>query len=229
MMIVYQLSSHKVRDASLLSFGLCLATVGYTLVYVWWAVGARVWQFVLPMMLGTAAFPFLGAPTRSLFTKAVNTKPALADYGGTMQAVLSMAASVAGFTTPGLVASFVLRSPEQVEASRHHRELSPLALLAPLLSLLTLAGLMYIAWKHKRLDVTDADVELGKTTAVTDETTGLMPDRQRRYSCPAPFSKRYSCHAEANRRQSACLMGIPQSSMLYEHELEAGDISAEED
>lgn len=223
MIVVYQLSSRKVRDASLLSFGLCLSTVGYTLVYVLWVMGAPAWHFIMPMMLGTAAFPFLGAPTRSLFTKAVDTKPSLADFGGTMQAVLSMSASVAGFVTPGLVARYVLRSPAQVEASRNHRELSPLALFAPFLSLATLAGLIYISWKHKRMGMTDADVELGDKAGADERTRLTMADigddgRQRRYSCPATSSRRYSCHAEAHRRQSACLMGIPQSSMLYEHD-----------
>jgi len=220
MLFVYQLSSHKVRDASLLSFGLCLSAFGYTLLYLWWTMGAPVWHFIVPMIVGTSAFPFLGAPSRSLFTKAVETKPSLAKYGGTMQAVLSMAASVAGFVTPGLVARYVLRNPGQVESSRKHREMSPLALFAPLLSLSTLAGLMYIAWKHKRMDVVDAAVELGSNVKEADEGTSLMPgadDRQKRYSCPGP-SRRYSCHEESYRRQSACLMGIPQSSMLYEHD-----------
>lgn len=111
-------------------------------------MGAPAWHFIIPMMLGTSSFPFLGAPTRSLFTKAVDTKPALAEFGGTMQAVLSMSVSVAGFVTPSLVARFVLRSPSQVEASPSHREISPLALCAPLLSVATLAGLFYIQWSE---------------------------------------------------------------------------------
>lgn len=225
MMLVFHLSSRKVPDSSLCTFGLCLSTVGYSLVYFLWVMNAPVWHFVTPMMLGISSFPFLGAPTRSLFTKAVDSKPSLAEYGGTMQAVLSMSASVAGFVTPGLVARFVLRSPEQVEASRFHRELSPLALFAPLLSLSTLAGMAYIQWKHKRMGIPGADVELGEKTEANERTRLLAADsgapqdnrESRRHSCPEQSSERWSCHTEAHRRQSACLMGFPQTSMLYEH------------
>ena len=233
MMIVYQLSSRKVRDQSLLAFGSSLSAVGYTLLYLSWVCcGVPSWHFFVPMMLSASAFPFLAAPTRSLFTKAVDSKPALANYGGTMQAVLSMSASVAGFVTPGLVAKYVLRSPAQVEASRHHRELSPLALFAPGLSLLVLAGLSYLAWKHKHKGGIAADVELGDTVGerttlvaagVDDEK--LPSQRSKRHSYPSTFCRRYSCHAEAYRRQSACLMGFPQSSTLYEHDREAQDES----
>ena len=218
MLIVYQLSSRKVRDASLLTFGLCMATVGYTLLFLWWQRDVPTWHFVIPIMLGASSFPFLGAPTRSLFTQAVDTKPALAPYSGTMQAVLSMAASIAGFVTPGLVARFVLRTPDQVDASRHHRELSPLALFAPFLSLSTLTGLAYIQWKHKKMDV-GTDVELGETTQADEQSAlirGGTDGRQRRRTVMPNTSETYSCHTEAYRRQSACLMGIAQTSMLYE-------------
>jgi hypothetical protein len=55
-----------------------------------------------------------------------------------------MAASVSGFLAPGLIAAFVLRTPDQVSASRHGRELAPAALAAPLSSLLVLVGVVYL-------------------------------------------------------------------------------------
>lgn len=231
-MLVFQLSSRKVSDSSLCTFGLCLSTVGYSLVYFLWVENAPVWHFILPMTLGVSSFPFLGAPTRSLFTKAVDSKPALAEYGGTMQAVLSMSASVAGFVTPGLVARFVLRSPEQVEASRNHRELSPFALFAPLLSLSTLAGMAYIHFKHKRVGEMGEGVELEATaderTSLLVSSTTMTPDetgKLRRHSVPTT-SHRFSARTEAHRRHSACLMGIAQASTLYE---KAGEDDEDED
>jgi hypothetical protein len=55
-----------------------------------------------------------------------------------------MAASVSGFLAPGLIAAFVLRTPDQVSASRHGRELAPGALAAPLSSLIVLIGVVYL-------------------------------------------------------------------------------------
>lgn len=75
---------------------------------------------------------------------AVNAKPALRNYHGSMQAVLSMAASVAGFTTPGIVATYCLRHPEDVVASSDKRELTMFSLFAPFLSLLSLLGIVYL-------------------------------------------------------------------------------------
>jgi hypothetical protein len=118
-----------------------------------------------------------------------------------MQAILSMFASVAGVVTPGIVAAYVLRHPIEVEQSRDHRELTPLALFAPGTSLLTLSGLVYMAWKHRH----PVDEELG----AADEMTHLNEQ--------PPREQRYSGHIEAHRRNSASLMGIPQTSMLDEH------------
>jgi hypothetical protein len=55
-----------------------------------------------------------------------------------------MAASVSGFLAPGLIAAFVLRTPDQVSVSRHGRELAPGALAAPLSSLIVLIGVVYL-------------------------------------------------------------------------------------
>jgi len=102
------------------------------------------WNFYLPVLLAASSFPYMAAPTRSIFTMAVNAKPALRNYHGSMQAVLSMAASVAGFTTPGIVAHYCLRHPEDVVASSDKRELTMFSLFAPFLSLLSLLGIVYL-------------------------------------------------------------------------------------
>lgn len=230
MILVYQLSARKVSDERLLFFGLSLSTFGYTLMYFLWNADAPAWHLIIPIVLGVCSFPFLGAPTRSVFTKMVDTKPLLDNHRGTMQAVLSMSASVAGFVTPGFVAAFVLRHPEQVEASAHHREMTPLALFAPAMSVLTLIGLAYMQWKLSRrphvIESDDADVE----ESMADERTRLMQvsaanTSTRRFSSERP-RQRLSCHQEAHRRQSAILMGFPQQSMLDEldaHENEVTD------
>ena len=65
--------------------------------FLLWVVEAPVWHFVLPVAIAVAGFPFTAAPNRSTFTKAVDSKPILAEAQGSMQAILSMFASVAGF------------------------------------------------------------------------------------------------------------------------------------
>ena len=55
-----------------------------------------------------------------------------------MQALLSMASSVGGFTAPFFVTHYCLRSPEEVTASSRGLEFTPLALLSPALGLAVL-------------------------------------------------------------------------------------------
>jgi Na+/melibiose symporter-like transporter len=81
----FYLSSIGVDDFDLLLVGLILSVVSYLLLYGWWQRGTAPWKFVTPVMLSTGAFPFLGAPTRSLYTKVVAAKSRLRNHQGTMQ------------------------------------------------------------------------------------------------------------------------------------------------
>ena len=157
MFVVIQLSKRGVSDSNMLSGGLILSTVGYTALYLLWIKDTMIWKFYLPVILGASSFPFLAATTRSIFTVAVSTKPALRKYHGSMQAVLSMAVSVAGFVTPGIVATLCLRDPEDVVASTDQRELTTFSLFAPALSLLTLAGMIYLRVSGTISNKKDAD------------------------------------------------------------------------
>jgi hypothetical protein len=143
MLLVFKLSKH-VPDAVLLIGGHACSAVAYFFLWFLWRRDAHVWQFVVPMFFGAGAFPFLGAPTRSIFTHAVDRAWALDKYHGTMQAVLSMCSSVAGFVTPGLVATFCLRHPDEVTASESKRELNSTTLFATVLSLTCIVGVAYI-------------------------------------------------------------------------------------
>merc|ERR1712232_1133389 len=90
MLIVFQLSARKVSDGSLLIYGLIQGGIGYAVIYFCWTKDGSYLQFMIPIMIGAGSFPFLGAPTRSLFTKIVDSKPALDHHHGFMQAMLSM-------------------------------------------------------------------------------------------------------------------------------------------
>ena len=54
------------------------------------AGGVNYISFSSPVFLGALSFPFIGAPTRSLFSASVDSTPELAGFEGTMQALLSV-------------------------------------------------------------------------------------------------------------------------------------------
>lgn len=145
MLIVFHLSSKlKLSNPTLLSIGHGISAMAYTFIYLSWTSHARAWHFLFPLVCSAGSFPFMAAPTRSFFTVAVDSKSALVKYHGTMQALLSMGASVAGFVTPGLVAKYCLRTPSEIDASVNGRELSAWSLFAPVLNSLTLMGVAYV-------------------------------------------------------------------------------------
>ncbi|KAG7360961.1 major facilitator superfamily transporter [Nitzschia inconspicua] len=143
MMFVMFLFMKKVSDTLSVMFGNIFGIVGGLLVYYLWTYQAPVWHFVLPYILSITGFPFIVSSNRSNFTKAVKSKPELANVQSTMQAIMSMTASMGGFVAPSFVAMFVMRSPEDVETSRNHRELSPAAWSIPLSSAACLFGLWF--------------------------------------------------------------------------------------
>jgi len=167
MFVVIQLSKRGVSDENMLCGGLVASAVAYTVIYLSWIKDSTPYNFYLPIVLGSASYPYMAATTRSIFTSAVKTKPALKEYHGLMQAVLSMAASVAGFTTPGIVTAYCLRSPEEVLASSDLRELAPFSLIAPAMPLVVLLGMVYL--RVTGVIGNAKNVESKASTATTDE------------------------------------------------------------
>jgi len=208
MLFVYQLSIKGFSDETLLKIGQGISVVAYTLMWAMWVWKTPEWKFVLPILIATCAFPFLAAPSRSVFTKAVDSIPELAESQGVMQAVLSMAASVAGFATPGLVATYVLRHPTQVEASHDHRELAPTALVAPCGSFVVLVAVFMIDIKAKAAGIKD--------DKIVGEATSLLLDSELN---DEGVERNFSVSVEVNRRLSGAMMaGICQTSLVGEHD-----------
>ena len=108
---VHKLSQIGVTDLTLLLWGLFANALGYFLLYITWKRDASVAAFIIPVFISAGSFAFLGAPNRSLFSKSVDATPELSGLEGTMQALLSMASSVGGFTAPSVVTHYCLRSP----------------------------------------------------------------------------------------------------------------------
>jgi len=189
MFSVMKLSKAGVSDSNLLCGGLVASIFAYTSLYFLWTKNSSAWHFYVPIFLGSSSFPYMMVTTRSIFTVSVDSKPALKQYHGFMQAVLSMAASVAGFTTPGIVAAYILRSPDEVEASSDMRELTSVALSAPALSIVVLLGMVYLRVTGAVSD-TKSDVKASKTVAteesldresLTETSSLLSPSKHPRY------------------------------------------------
>ena len=224
MFVVFELSRCKVKDEYILAYGLVQSIIGYSLIWFQWVAGGRPWQFIVPILISVSSFPFLAAPTRSLFTKAVDNIEALEGHQGTMQAVLSMAASVAGFTAPSLVAAFVLKHPSVVGVTTSSRELSKFALVAPALSGVVLIGIIIIQCRsagteNKTEDGVDtvvdtvADTEASRLLSATEEEDELADKTKKRQLPPGKLPARIQFH----RHDSVKLMGISQGNIHHEH------------
>jgi ceroid-lipofuscinosis MFS transporter 7 len=204
--LTFRLSSKGVKDEALLSIGLIMSAFGYTLMYFLWINPTRPIFFVLPIVFSTMCFPFLGSPTRSIYTMVIDSKPSLRHHQGTMQAIMSMVVSIAGFVAPGLISSFILRTPEEVSASADHREFTPWALFAPVLSLVVLAGHLYIEFVKKPLEE-----KTREASSLPMESTSLVGKRlawsRSRYQIPS-----FDALTSARRRDTITVMGIPQVS-----------------
>jgi hypothetical protein len=218
MMVVFWLSARKIRDEYIIVVGSLLSTVGYFLIWALWQWESSVWHFAVPIIIGTSGFPFLAAPCRSCFTKVVDSVKMLSDNQGTMQAVLSMFASVAGFVAPGFIAAVVLRTPAQVESSADHRELSPVGMVFSAMCFLILLGsvrsVLTVGASAKKLMNEDESSGI-------DEKTGLIRPERRRSSVNG--DRRYSAKVEVARRSSVACLGMVQTSMYDEHFQEMDD------
>ena len=217
MIIVFQLSARKVPDGYLLSYGLIQGSIGYTLMYFLWTSDGTTLTYTIPIIVGASSFPFMGAPTRSLFTKNVDAIPALDEHHGMMQALLSMGNSVAGFVAPGLIATFVLRDPEDVDNSANGNELTAFALYAPVMSMLTLIGHWYVVYQHKKLDkeVGDSDEEVG-SEQIPNERSSLVRRNSALRNSVELHQRKYDPRSSMHRHSSTAIMGVCQPNLFGE-------------
>eukprot|EP00980_Cylindrotheca_fusiformis_P011140 scaffold2557_cov121-Cylindrotheca_fusiformis.AAC.23 len=97
MFAVMFLSSKQVSDTTLVVMGnVCFAVSGIG-IYLFWTDVANSLHYIIPVIISMAGFPFSMSPNQSNFNKAVMNNPALVSSQATLQSVLSMMASAAGF------------------------------------------------------------------------------------------------------------------------------------
>lgn len=104
------------------------------------------------------------------------------------------------------MAAYVVRSPEEVTASRDKRELSPVALYVPILVGFMIVGLWQLYHKEKRAQA-EGNV-LADGMAPHEGTSLLGGDKERRRSSAISIEQAFSRQSEVARRQSVQIMGI---------------------
>jgi hypothetical protein len=208
MVLVMFLSMRNVSDYVLVVIGNVFWIVGGSLMYVFWTTDGNAWHYLLPYFIGVAGFPFIAPSNRSLFTVAVASIPELEGSQAGMQAVLSMAASVAGFVTPTLVAVFVLRDPAVVESGEDNHQLTLGVLYIPIGSGLCIALLWYQEWLLGRTSVAEITDDDGEEPS---EMTSMMSPKlaaNRRRSSITEVNQAFSRLNESARRHSVESMNI---------------------
>ena len=221
MLLVYVLSKTcRVMDEVLMGSGLVFSGIAYTCLYYLWKDDAAPWHFWFPVVLSGAAYPFLSAPTISVFSKQVEHNPVLKPHHGTMQAILGMSASVAGFVAPSVVAAFVLRHPDQVDASKDHRELTRLALLAPAISFLSLLGLLYVQCVRRPFEGKTKDNEQ-RANETTELDVRLNDASERRLSITEDSMPRLRFFQIGHNLMDDISQGSRQSAAITMLEIDA--------
>lgn len=233
MAIVSALSKRNISDEVLLRIGLMLSVIASSLLYLLWERHASLLDFCIPLVVGAFSFPFLMVPARTIFTLAVDSKPALESYQGTMQAALSMGGSVAGFTIPAFVAKYCVKSPKQVDVSVPQREMTEYSLAFPVLCALTLIGAMLMPEEDVDLELPNPAEVIPEQQPIDENTPFLIRKITPHVSCrarssswsrshsssggrsksfPFPNLRRKSHSAEAVNESTFVIMGIHQTA-----------------
>ena len=119
-------------------------------------------------------------------------------------------------STPGFVAACVIRTPQQVTASHDNRELTPVALYVPILSLVALMGL-WVAYRKQQQKQIAALQQ--KHDQEPSEETGLLSIQGRRRSSVVTITQALSRQSQVNSRLSGQIMGMVAFETRDENEM----------
>mmetsp|Transcript_9778 Transcript_9778/g.29114 ORF Transcript_9778/g.29114 Transcript_9778/m.29114 type:complete len:548 (-) Transcript_9778:652-2295(-) len=219
MVLSMVLSMKSISDTAMISFGFGTMFVSGLSMYVFWTEGVGYWQFTLPLYLLYFSYPFIGPANRSRFTSAVHANKELEGSHGIMMSLINQAAAVAGFVSPSLVASLVLRNQEDISASSDPHQMTARALYVAVVSALILVVLLVqdaadarAAKKTKEETEAEGDGDADSDAGVVSEVTALLPKPPRekvRRASVVEISDSFSRSSEVNRRMSVEIMGIP--------------------
>eukprot|EP00584_Thalassiosira_punctigera_P005618 CAMPEP_0172530606 /NCGR_PEP_ID=MMETSP1067-20121228/4291_1 /TAXON_ID=265564 ORGANISM="Thalassiosira punctigera, Strain Tpunct2005C2" /NCGR_SAMPLE_ID=MMETSP1067 /ASSEMBLY_ACC=CAM_ASM_000444 /LENGTH=509 /DNA_ID=CAMNT_0013314849 /DNA_START=188 /DNA_END=1717 /DNA_ORIENTATION=- len=225
MVISMVVSMRDVSDFAMIVFGFGNFFVGGWCIYDWWKEEVGYWRFTIPMYILYFAYPFIGPANRSKYTRAIYDNKEFEGSHGVILSLVNQAAALAGFVAPTLVASLILRNPEDIEQSSDKHQLTPGALYVPIFSALVIAGLTY-------QDFCRAKRRKSTVESVVSETTSLMQsaDKKGARASIVQISDTFSRSSEVSRRMSVECMEIPNPvDTKYERELSAKLLKDKED
>ena len=110
-----------------------------------------------------------------------------------------MSSSVGGFSAPGMITHYCLRTPEEVSSSSDNREFTPLAVFSPLLSLIILIATYMAGEPEKKVAET---AESTKKDVPDEETPLIEKNEPRRRSTDPESEKKTGSEFRQKRRRT---------------------------
>lgn len=222
MVVSMIVSMSNVSDTLMISFGVGLFFISGSSMYLLWTEGVSYWQFTIPSYLVFIGYPFIGPANRSRYAKAIHSKKELEGSYGIMMSLINQATAFSGLIAPTLIASFVIRTQAEVDASSDKHALTLGALYVPILCSLVFAGLFY---NHYFIDLQNNEdsKDCDDDKEVISENTALLVKNTEKNAPRASLveiSDTFSSTSEVYRRMSVEALGIPNPvDTKYEREL----------
>jgi hypothetical protein len=211
MLIAIGLSMKDIPDRWMINFGFTSFAVGGSFMYYNWTENATYWKFAAPAYVLFFTYPFIGPSCRSVYSKGIHSHPELDGSVGLMMGLLNQAVAFGGMVAPTLVAVFILRSPDEVDADPNNKnELNVGALYVPVLSAAVVAGL---AFQYYYYELPRNREEADSAAAAASESTKLL-GRTKKNGSSIPrssileISDAFSRSSEVSRRLSVEIAGI---------------------
>jgi len=201
-------SMKSAKDISLITFGNFAFVVGGAATYLLWRTDGSTAQFILPILIVSLSYPFIGPANRSKFTKAVHNRPELENAHGIMQSLFNQGFMLGGFISPNFTAAYMLRSSENIEESGSPYELTLWTWIIPISSILMIIGLLYEEFAIGKNELGWMNVDekvIGESQP--GEMSHLLPVNKRRSSIVS-IEQSLSRQFEVDRRYSVEANGI---------------------
>ncbi|KAL9183256.1 hypothetical protein ACHAXT_005043 [Thalassiosira profunda] len=194
------LSMTSAPDVLLMIFGQSCFLIGGTMTYFSWTTDAHPLQFLIPIIVVSMAYPFIGPANRSKFTKGVHDQPELENSHGVMQSLFNQSFQIAGLISPTFTTTLILRGPGDAPESRYTQSLW--FFVIPAASLSCIVGLVYEELVLRK----EGEESIGELEEVpATETSPLMMAGKRvskRRSSVVEIKQYFSCQNERDRRFS---------------------------